>query len=98
MHSLKSWTDKNRFTTYPATIFVLKKLSAFYICCTYSSVLHQARFFHGGKHYEPWVHIIFNIGNLRTQADEIAEEKVVTSGLNFNNFVLQTHLSHRLDN
>ena len=29
------------------------KMSAFYVCCTYSSAL-QTRFYHGSKQYEPW--------------------------------------------
>ena len=35
----------------PPLFFVLK-MSAFYVCCVYSSAL-QKRFFHGNKRYEP---------------------------------------------
>ena len=40
------------FNPYPNNIFVLKILSAFYVCCIYSSTL-QTRFYQGSKHYEP---------------------------------------------
>ena len=57
-------------SNYPATIFVLKMLSAFYIFCIYSSAL-QTRLFHGSKQFETrsdcskrssliWVHIVCN--------------------------------------
>ena len=39
---------------YPATIFVLKMSSDFYVCFIYSSAL-QATCLHGSKHYEPWL-------------------------------------------
>ena len=45
-----------RVNPYPANIFfVLKLLSAFYVCCIIlqSSALHT-RFYRGSKHYEPW--------------------------------------------
>ena len=75
-----------RVNPYPATIFyVLKISSAFYVCCIYSSTL-QTRFDHGSKQYGPWsdcslgsrlilVHIVCNIGNLRTYAEERANCK-----------------------
>ena len=39
------------FNPNPATIFVLKMLSAFYIWYTYSNAL-QTTFDHGSKHFE----------------------------------------------
>ena len=42
-----------RLDSYPVNIFfVLKMLSAFYVCCIYSSKF-QYRFFHGNKQHEP---------------------------------------------
>ena len=41
---------------YPPNIFVLKMLSAFYVCCLYSNAL-QTRLNHGSKHYELFYNI-----------------------------------------
>ena len=43
-------TNENKKFTLPIS-FVLKMLSAFYVCCIYSCAL-QTRFYHGSKHYE----------------------------------------------
>ena len=48
------------FNPNPATIFVLKMLSAFYICCTYSNAL-QTTFDHGRKHYESSDQIVIRL-------------------------------------
>ena len=53
LHFLPKYRFRGFQYAKPATIFyVLKILSAFYICCIYSSTLH-IRFDLGSKHYEP---------------------------------------------
>ena len=48
----------DKLTLFPPIYYVLKMMSAFYICCMYSSAL-QTRFFHGSKQYEYFVSLIW---------------------------------------
>ena len=52
--SFKLSTDFYHFNPNPATIFIMKMLSAFYICCIYLGALIRLDFFHGSKQHEPW--------------------------------------------
>ena len=71
--------QRSSFNHYPATIFVLKMPSAFYVRCIYLNAL-QTRFFHGSKQYDNCPYCLqHSLPKKRSRGGE-QRAKVVTGG------------------
>ena len=52
LYSQLKYEKRPKFNPYPVTILILKMMSAFYVCCIYTSAL-QTRFFHESNNMNP---------------------------------------------